>query len=275
MTTHETDHRQDEHEDEREEVEPGYFERDDAADEDDGDEIDTEGLSDPDADPDDEAEAFDEPIALGPTADDTTFEDDTTFGDDADESDPEVEPVIVELDETEVEVLDDPDADDEVIDDELTDDEAIDDELTDDDESVLLTETTPGSVLPPDGEFVEEEFVEEEIVVAPESVEQDPVAMLAPTAAGASVDPGTGTYQERWSAIQGTFVDEPHRAVEGAGALVAQMWHEFERSITDRRDALDNGWADDSATDDLRAAFKQYRELFQRLQSLLDDDTPT
>lgn len=299
MHDHDTDHPQDD----RDEVEPGYFERDDATDVDDTDvddtdtiddegAIDTEGLADPDADPEAEAGSFDEPIALGPTTDADENEDTSDEGDDvpsgvtaapapgedadadAENEDLAAEPVIVELDETEVEVLDDPDADDGAV--------------VGDDESVLLTETTDGSVLPPEDtdetevepelevEAVEDtdDDVDDEPVADDEPVESadlDPVARLAPAAAGEPIDPGSGTYQERWSAIQGTFVDEPYRAVESAGALVAQMWHEFERSISDRRDTLDASWADDSATDDLREAFQQYRELFRRFQSLLDD----
>jgi hypothetical protein len=286
-------------------VEPGYFERDDARDdddtEDDGDEaIDTEGLADPEVEP--------APIALGPTADDDAAGSATTaypapgdvetYGDSEDDVD--VEPVVVELDESEVEVLDDPDA------------EPYASDADDNDESVLLTETEPGSVLPPeepdhadsdDDAAVGDEVVVEDVVVepvpAPEPVEpelvepvepvpadadaDDPESglakpsaaeMLTPTAADGSIDPGTGSYQERWSAIQGSFVDEPYRAVEAAGALVTQMWDDFERTIVERRNALDSSWADASPTDELRDAFKQYRDLFRHLQTLVTDDGP-
>jgi hypothetical protein len=101
--------------------------------------------------------------------------------------------------------------------------------------------------------------------------EVSPAASLEPVGPDVPLDPGNGTYQDRWSAIQGSFVDEPFRAVESAGSLVAQMWHDFEQSITERRDALDGGWATESSTDDLRAAFKEYRELFNRLTNLLTD----
>jgi hypothetical protein len=280
----------------------------DDTDDTDGDEIDTAGLADPDADVAAEAEALDdpatevedepepvaedgpasEPIALGPPDADAPAGDDTIHdlvatedadtadlagdvegaGEDlgaagvttvdetaapggAEESDElAAEPVVVELDETEVEVLDEP----------------VDDTVDDGDESVLLTESASGSVLPPPEEGAA--VVEDETAAG----EPGPVELLEPVGPDAPIDPGTGSYRERWSAIQGSFVDEPFRAVESAGALVAQIWHEYERSIAQQRDALDSAWTTGSSTDDLRAAFRQYRELFNRLTALLSAD---
>ena len=293
MTTHETDQPQEiDHADEQaaeaEEAEPvaGYFDQDDATPTEGNDEvsdaasddIDTAGLADPDADSADEAEAFDEPeaepadeteievtgaddepgdgaIALGPPETDAADES-ATPGEGDETDDLAAEPVVVELEETELEVLDEP----------------VDAADGDDDESVLLTETAPGSVLPSEEDEEDEDAAAAEDEDAADAAEPSPVALLEPVGSDTPIDPGTGTYGERWSAIQGSFVDEPFRAVESAGALVAQLWHEYERSITEQRDALDSGWSAESPTDDLRAAFRQYRDLFNRLTELLSDD---
>jgi hypothetical protein len=273
----------------------GYFDRDDASDgedEEDEDDLDTEGLADPTADPDAEADTlapdFDdgdagaaddqatgEAIALGPT------EADVAAAEVADEQDAETvaattdEPVIVELEDSDVH---DPDA--------VTAEDTTGEDYDDGDESVLLTESEPGSVLPPPEDEVDDGVGVDDTSLEPtdsvplgdttdttddtfghrDSVQQQ----LEPVGPDSPLDPGDGSYQERWSAIQGAFVDEPFRAVESAGALVAQMWHDFERSVSDQRAALDGGWNDGSTTDDLREAFKEYRQLYQRFTNLLE-----
>jgi len=245
--------------------------------------VDTEGLADDDADVADEAAVFgssdtetstdddadDQPaIALGPIDDEHDEDEDDGLAD---------EPVIVELEETEVEVVDEPDlADDE----DATDADA-------DDESVLLTESEPGSVLPPEAQdepetpeaFDEPGVVEAgtyAVAEAPLPVpEPSPEALLEPVGAESPIDPGTGTHQERWSAIQGSFVDDPLRTVESAGTLVAEMLQDLERAIAEQRAALDDAWDDGSSTDDLRAAFRSYRDMFKRLATLLTETQPS
>jgi len=236
--------------------------------------IDTDGLADPDAGMTDEAVAFDDEtdddtddeqaIALGPI-------EAAPAGEYGDDDDTPVEPTIVELDETELEVLDDT---------EPTDDDLDGDDLDDgdDDESVLLTESTPGSVLPPEGSEEPDELDEPVAVEAPEDLPvapSSPESLLEPADPDSPLDPGTGTYQERWSVIQGGFVDDPHRTVESAGALVTQMWQELERAIAEQRAALDDGWSDGSSTDDLRTAFRAYRDMFNRLTDLLAETQPS
>jgi hypothetical protein len=105
--------------------------------------------------------------------------------------------------------------------------------------------------------------------------EPSPEVLLEPVGAESPIDPGTGTHQERWSAIQGSFVDDPLRTVESAGSLVAEMLQELERAIAEQRAALDDAWDDGSSTDDLRAAFRSYRDMFRRLSALLTDTQPS
>jgi hypothetical protein len=245
----------------------------------------TEGLADPDADVADGAAAFGSPdtetadaedlvdqpaIALGP------IDDEHDEGEDEDDGLAD-EPVIVELEETEVEVLDEP---------EPVDDADATDADTDD-ESVLLTESEPGSVLPPEEpeepeapEAFDEPGVIEAgtspVAEAPLPVpEPSPEALLEPVGAESPIDPGTGTHQERWSAIQGSFVDDPLRTVESAGSLVAEMLQDLERAIAEQRAAVDDAWDDGSSTDDLRAAFRSYRDMFRRVAALLTEAQPS
>jgi hypothetical protein len=249
--------------------------------------IDTDGLADPDADTEEEAETFGAPdqqaIALGPIGTEAESEDDDLAD----------EPVIVELEETEVEVLDEP-VDDADLDAEAEAEAETAADGEADDESVLLTESEPGSVLPPEEPEESEEPEEPEDLDSPAddqpeasdetATEADeplpvpgpsPEELLAPVGADAPLDPGTGSYQERWSAIQGGFVDDPHRTVESAGELLTQMWAEVERAMAEQRAALDDTWDDGSSTDELRAAFRSYREMFHRLTALLSETQPS
>ena len=97
---------------------------------------------------------------------------------------------------------------------------------------------------------------------APES---DPLQKLAPVGPDAAMDPGMGSYQDRWDAIQAGFIDDPRRTVESASALVAEIWDETVRAITDEREGVDGRWQDtESSTDDFRVAMQDYRDLYAR-----------
>jgi hypothetical protein len=96
--------------------------------------------------------------------------------------------------------------------------------------------------------------------------EPDPVQKLAPVGPESALDPGTGSYQDRWRAIQAGFIDDPRRTVETAGALVTEIWDETVRMIADEREAIDGRWqSGESSTDDLRMAMQDYRSLYARL----------
>jgi hypothetical protein len=96
--------------------------------------------------------------------------------------------------------------------------------------------------------------------------ESDPLQKLAPVGPDTAIDPGTGSYQDRWGAIQAGFIDDPRRTVESASALVAEIWDETVRAITDEREGVDGRWqSTESSTDDLRVAMQDYRALYARL----------
>jgi glutathione S-transferase len=77
----------------------------------------------------------------------------------------------------------------------------------------------------------------------------------------------TGSFVERWTAIQTSFVDQPQQSVHEADALVAELMQELARSFSDAREHLEQQWAsgDDVSTEDLRIALQRYRSFFDRL----------
>jgi hypothetical protein len=71
----------------------------------------------------------------------------------------------------------------------------------------------------------------------------------------------------RWHEIQGSFVDEPRKAVERADELVATVVNRLARSFADERTRLEGDWSKgrDVSTEDLRQALQRYRSFFDRL----------
>jgi hypothetical protein len=75
--------------------------------------------------------------------------------------------------------------------------------------------------------------------------------------------------RERWTTVQGGFVDEPRRAVEDADALVAQTMKRLAEMFADERAKLESQWdrGDQVSTEELRIALQRYRSFFDRLLS--------
>jgi hypothetical protein len=103
-------------------------------------------------------------------------------------------------------------------------------------------------------------------------VEGQPVALVATQATDGPSTPLFSTdeakgFRDRWDAIQGAFVDEPHQAVELADSLVAAAMKRLEEVFADERANLEGQWARDQSisTEDLRLALRRYRSFFGRL----------
>lgn len=79
----------------------------------------------------------------------------------------------------------------------------------------------------------------------------------------------TSRFTERWSSIQGGFVDRPRESVEEADALVADLMQRIAASFSAERSRLEQQWSrgDDVSTEDLRVALTRYRSFFARLLS--------
>jgi cytoskeletal protein RodZ len=67
--------------------------------------------------------------------------------------------------------------------------------------------------------------------------------------------------RDQWQQVQGTFVDDPQRAVHEASVLVDRTLREIHENVT--RGQI----TDPTSTEDLRVSFQRYREFFQRLLS--------
>jgi hypothetical protein len=65
----------------------------------------------------------------------------------------------------------------------------------------------------------------------------------------------------QWQQVQGTFVDDPRRAVQEASVLVNRTLQEIHENVT--RSQV----GDPTSTEELRVSFQRYREFFQRLLS--------
>jgi hypothetical protein len=77
-------------------------------------------------------------------------------------------------------------------------------------------------------------------------------------------------FRVRWDTIQGTFVDEPRRAVEQADSLVAEAMKRLAEIFAVERATLEGQWGRDEtvSTENLRLALRRYRSFFGRLLSV-------
>jgi hypothetical protein len=67
--------------------------------------------------------------------------------------------------------------------------------------------------------------------------------------------------RDEWQRVQGTFVDDPQRAVQEASLLI-------DRTLDEIRANVGSGHTSEAmSTEDLRVSFQRYREFFQRLLS--------
>ena len=73
--------------------------------------------------------------------------------------------------------------------------------------------------------------------------------------------------RSRWHDIQGSFVDDPRRAVEEADMLVANAIKLLAESFSNERSRMEHEWdrGDQVDTESLRNALRKYRSFFERL----------
>ena len=77
-------------------------------------------------------------------------------------------------------------------------------------------------------------------------------------------------FRSRWLAIQSKFVDDPGDSVKQADDLVADVIKNVTMNFANQRVSLEKQWngGDNTSTEDLRIALKQYRSFFDRLLTL-------
>jgi hypothetical protein len=76
-------------------------------------------------------------------------------------------------------------------------------------------------------------------------------------------------FRNKWSDVQGEFVDRPRDAVEQADRLVADLMQRLAAQFSETRTTLEQQWdgQEDVSTEDLRVAMTRYRSFFERLLS--------
>jgi len=75
-------------------------------------------------------------------------------------------------------------------------------------------------------------------------------------------------FRRRWREIQTSFVDEPRQSVQRADDLVGQVIDRLAESFGNERARLDRELTDNTTTEDLRQALRQYRWFLDRLLSV-------
>jgi hypothetical protein len=80
----------------------------------------------------------------------------------------------------------------------------------------------------------------------------------------------TEHFRSEWTNVQGSFVDEPRRAVEQADELVASAIKRLTEVFAQERAKLEQEWGhrEDVSTEDFRQALRRYRSFFDRLLSV-------
>ncbi|MBC5829008.1 MAG: hypothetical protein GIW98_02310 [Candidatus Eremiobacteraeota bacterium] len=73
--------------------------------------------------------------------------------------------------------------------------------------------------------------------------------------------------RDRWSQVQGEFVDDPRAAVKDAHKLVTELVGELTDTFSRERSTLETQWSGggDADTEGLRVALRRYRGFFNRL----------
>jgi hypothetical protein len=149
-------------------------------------------------------------------------------------------------------------------------DDAVDEDIDDEDAQPELVDSDEADRSVPAEPADEPDGID--AAALDRTPQSDPLQKLAPVGPDTGLDPGTGSYQDRWGAIQAGFIDDPRRTVESASALVAEIWDETVRAITDERAGLEARWqSTESSTDDFRVAMQDYRALYARFMRLTSD----
>jgi len=95
------------------------------------------------------------------------------------------------------------------------------------------------------------------------------------TASSGTSSPGTEplvasesaeAFLERWSEVQTGFIEDPHKAVSEADALLTEVITAYQQAVEQRRARISGAQADGGAdTEELRLALLEYRGLLTEL----------
>jgi hypothetical protein len=126
-----------------------------------------------------------------------------------------------------------------------------DDLTTDTDDMTRGTvDTTRGAEVQPAGQEQERPYDPSDGDGAPVALTSDPEAL-----------------RRQWDSVQVGFVDDPRQAVGEADALVTSAIDDLVAGFRHQRERLEAAWSNgnEASTDDLRDAFRLYRDFFERL----------
>jgi hypothetical protein len=79
-----------------------------------------------------------------------------------------------------------------------------------------------------------------------------------------------GLWEQRWSDVQASFVDDPGTSIHDADVLVTQAMEDLAKALIARRDTLQSRWRSTEAppdTEELRLTIQGYRALLFGLLS--------
>ena len=96
-----------------------------------------------------------------------------------------------------------------------------------------------------------------------------PAEPVSPAGAAGTSTAVDAVADGRWSKIQAMFVDDPRNAVAEAAALADEAVGAFIATVRAQQAALTSSWqAEDADTEQLRAAFRQYRTFWNGVTGL-------
>ena len=144
------------------------------------------------------------------------------------------------------------------------------------------TPAEPANSPPPAADPSRERMAEEAEVagaeVAHEDAAADPVGVayapppaepVSPVGAAGNSTAVDAVADSRWSKIQAMFVDDPRSAVAEAAALADEAVGAYIATVRAQQAALASSWqAEDADTEQLRAAFRQYRTFWNGVTGL-------
>jgi hypothetical protein len=112
----------------------------------------------------------------------------------------------------------------------------------------------------------EEHYPDEQNVVTPTSEIQEETDSVTLVSSREIED-----FRSRWHAIQMSFVDEPHTAVDEANNLTGEVFERITDQFTKEQNRLKEQWldSDDHSTEDLRIGLQRYRAFFDQLLDVL------
>jgi hypothetical protein len=107
------------------------------------------------------------------------------------------------------------------------------------------------------------------VAYSPPPAELSSPASTGAGAGAASGNPVDAVADGRWSKIQAMFVDDPHASVAEAASLVDEAIEAFITIVREQQASLASSWqAEDAGTEQLRAAFRDYRTFWTSVTGL-------